>query len=70
MTYEGAARPAAPQVFEIRGGDRLLYRPSSADMVPGSAIAPALVERMLTGFRVDSSFLLRHGVREYVAIKV
>jgi hypothetical protein len=70
MTYEGAVRPAHPQTFDILGEDRLLYRPSSPEMVPGTAIAPAQVERMLAGFRVESSFLLRHGVREYVAMRV
>jgi hypothetical protein len=70
MTYEGGTMPAAPQVFEIRGEDRLLYRPSSSELVPAATIAPARVERLLGGFRVESSFLLRHGVREYAAIKV
>lgn len=70
MTYAGATMPSLPQVFEIRSADRLLYRPCSADVAAVADLPPAEVERLLRGFRVESSFLLRHGVREYAAIRV
>jgi len=70
MTYAGATMPALPQVFEIRTADRLLYRPASSDLVSAGDLPPAEVERLLTGFQVESSFLLRHGVREYAATRM
>ena len=70
LTYEGAVMPSTPQVFEIRSADRLLYRPASSGMVPAGKLPPADVERLLVGFQVESSFLLRHGVREYVVIRM
>ncbi len=70
MTYAGATMPSLPQVFEIRSADRLLYRPASSDLVSAGVLTPAEVERLLRGFRVESSFLLRHGVREYAATRM
>ena len=32
-------------------------------------LPPAEVEKLLAGFRVEHSFVLRHGVREYVAVR-
>lgn len=70
MTYAGSVMPSRPQVFEIRSASRLLYRPVSAGLVPSRQIPPAEVDRLLRGFQVEYSYLLRHGIREYVAIRV
>jgi hypothetical protein len=69
MVHEGPEMPARPGVFEIRGNDRIARRPATCDTVAAPTILPAEVARLLAGFRVDSSFLLRHGVREYVALR-
>lgn len=69
MVHEGPEMPARPGVFEIRGNDRIARRPEICDTVAAPRIPPAEVARLLVGFRVDASFLLRHGVREYVALR-
>jgi hypothetical protein len=69
MVPEGPEMPARPGVFEIRGNDRIARRPAICDTVAAPKIPPAEVARLLAGFRVDASFLLRHGVREYVALR-
>jgi hypothetical protein len=69
MVPEGPEMPARPGVFEIRGNDRIARRPTICDTVAAPRIPPAEVARLLAGFRVDTSFLLRHGVREYVALR-
>jgi cytoskeletal protein CcmA (bactofilin family) len=70
LIHEGATMPARPQVYEVRGRDLLLYRPRTHAEVPGPSLPPAEVERRLEGFRIEASFVLRHGIREYVAIYV
>lgn len=69
MVHEGPEMPARPGVFEICGSDRIARRPTICDTVAAPRIPPAEVARLLAGFRVDASFLLRHGVREYVALR-
>ena len=70
LIHEGPTMPAEPQTFEIRGNDRLAYRSSTTHQVPSPRLPPAEVERRLEGFRIEASFVLRHGIREYVAIRV
>ena len=69
LFHEGPEMPARPTVYEIRGEERILYRPAGGGSIAAPTIPPAEVARMLAGFRVDASFLLRHGVREYVAVR-
>lgn len=69
MIHEGPEMPGRPGVFEIRGHDRIARRPTNCDVVSAPRIPPGDVARLLAGFRVDASFLLRHGVREYVALR-
>jgi uncharacterized Zn-binding protein involved in type VI secretion len=69
LVHEGSEMPAEPQVFEIREQDRIAYRPAGPESTPAPKIPPAEVARRLSGFRIDASFVLRHGVREYVAVR-
>ena len=69
LVHEGPEMPACPRVYEIGGEETVIYRPAHGRAVAAPAIPPAEVGRMLAGFRVDASFLLRHGVREYVAVR-
>lgn len=69
LIHEGSEMPADPDVFEIRGDDRIAYRAVGSESAPAPKIPPAEVARRLSGFRVDASFVLRHGVREYVAVR-
>ena len=68
LINEGAEMPARPRVFEIRDEETLLYRPCPCGLIAAPRLPPADVARLLAGFRVDASYLLRHGVREYVAV--
>jgi hypothetical protein len=68
MTAEGPQMPELPGRFEIVDGEHLLYRPATAAMRAGPRLAPAEVERRVAPFRVERSIVLRHGVREYVAV--
>ena len=70
LIHEGPTMPAVPQVFEIREGDRLAYRASTLEQLASPKLTPAEVERRLGGFRIEASFVLQHGIREYVAIRV
>jgi hypothetical protein len=69
LVHEGPEMPARPVVYEIRGEETIRYRPADGGSVAAPTILPAEVGRLLAGFRVDASFLLRHGVREYVGVR-
>jgi hypothetical protein len=60
--------PAVPGRFEIVEPGRLAYLPSSADPVPAAGTPPAKIEAWLAPFRVEHAVVLRHGVREVLAI--
>ena len=69
LIHEAPEMPARPVKYEILGEETIRYRPADGGSVAAPTILPAEVGRMLAGFRVDASFLLRHGVREYVAVR-
>jgi hypothetical protein len=69
LFHEGPEMPARSVVYEIRGEETIGYRPGGGGSVAAPAIPPAEVGKLLAGFRVDASFILRHGVREYVAVR-
>lgn len=59
--------PDVPTRYRILGNDRLAYEPVTSNRRGAPNLPPARVERLLKGFHIEHSFLLRHGVREYVA---
>ena len=60
--------PSRPLTYAIRDPDHLVYRRDDTESTPGSCLTPAAVERALEGFAVEHSFILRHGVQEFVAV--
>jgi hypothetical protein len=61
--------PDIPNRYRILGDDQLAYEPVTTDRRGAPNLPPAAVERRLEGFEIEHSFVLRHGVREYVAIR-
>lgn len=58
--------PAQPIRFKILDEQTLSYERRSAVDRPGPRYAPAELNDRLKGFHVDRSFLLRHGIQEYL----
>jgi SAM-dependent methyltransferase len=56
--------PAAPIRFKILDRDRLAYERQTADESPCPRYPPAELADLMKGFRLDRSFLLRHGIQE------
>ncbi len=58
--------PAEPTHFKILDRERLVYENSSPVMKPCPRYQPRDVKMMMAGFDVLVSFLLRHGMQEYL----
>jgi hypothetical protein len=61
--------PAVPNRYRILGGSRLAYEPGTTDIRGVPNLPPSAVEKLLKGFRIEHSFVLQHGVHEYVAAR-
>jgi hypothetical protein len=61
--------PAQPMRFRIRDTETLVYEPRTAAQRPAPRFAPAEMNDLFRGFRVDRSFLLRHGIQEYLFLR-
>ena len=68
MVITAQTMPAEPTRYEILDAGRLAYRLTTNRRAAAHDPPPAKVERWLRPFRVERSFLLRHGVREFIAI--
>jgi hypothetical protein len=66
LIYDRQQMPAVPTVFKIKDEESLIYESCSSDTRPCLRHQPREVQRMFAGFRVASSFRLRHGVQEYL----
>ena len=55
-----------PMNFEIVARDLLRYRPTGAQQRPGPGYRETALERLLDAFAVQTSFLLRNGMQEYI----
>jgi hypothetical protein len=64
----GKTIPAQPMRFRILDEETLLYEPVTAATRPSPRYAPAELNDILKGFRVGRSFLLRHGIQEYLFV--
>jgi hypothetical protein len=60
---------ARPLVYNIEDDATLKYRAVTPDRLPGAGLNAAAMERFLSGFVVERSVVLRHGVLEIVAVK-
>jgi hypothetical protein len=58
--------PDEPQRFRILDKETLAYESRSAAVRPCPRYAPAELNELLRGFQLDRSFLLRHGMQEYL----
>jgi hypothetical protein len=62
--------PAQPIRFRLLPEqDQLIYERRTAVERPGPRFAPAEFNELLRGFQVDRSFLLRHGIQEYLFVR-
>ncbi|HKI05573.1 MAG TPA: class I SAM-dependent methyltransferase [Thermoanaerobaculia bacterium] len=61
--------PAQPYRFKIKDEQNLVYERRTATERPSPRLAPAEVTGLLKGFRVDRSFLLKHGIQEYLLVR-
>lgn len=68
MIITSPTMPGEPSRYHFLGPGRLHYRPSTGEVTSAPGPAPAQVERWLAPFRVKRSILLRHGVREFIAV--
>ena len=60
---------AVPNCYRIVDSARLAYEPNSTELRGVPNLPPAAVEKLLKGFRIEHSFVLQHGVHEYVAAR-
>ncbi len=61
--------PAHPPEYTIVDRSTVMCRAGSAGAVECFRRPPAVVGRLLSGFSVERSFILRHGAQEYVAVR-
>ena len=61
--------PAQPIRFRIVDEERLAYDLRTTALRPSPRYAPAELTEILSGFRVDRSYLLRHGIQEYLFVR-
>jgi hypothetical protein len=63
--------PAQPIRFRFldQDQDQLIYDRQTTVERPGPRFLPAELNDLLKGFRVDRSFLLRHGIQEYLFMR-
>ena len=58
--------PSEPYLYRILDNERMVYESHSPGMRVSPRYQPRDVNRLMAGFNVSSSYLLRHGVQEYV----
>ncbi|HLX08226.1 MAG TPA: class I SAM-dependent methyltransferase [Thermoanaerobaculia bacterium] len=58
--------PAEPMRFRILDQEHLAYESRTSSQRPCPRYAPAELAELLRGFRLDRSFLMRHGIQEYL----
>jgi hypothetical protein len=61
--------PEIPNRYRILDDERLACEPVTSDQCSAPKRPPAAIERLLEGFEIEHSFVLRRGVREYVAMR-
>ena len=61
--------PALPRRYRILDAKSLVYESATTDLRGTPELPPNAVDRLLEGFEIEHSFVLRHGVREYVAMR-
>lgn len=69
MVLTGREIPRRPLTYEMRPGGELVYRDAGGPTRAGPRYRPAEIDDLTPGFAVDRSYLLRHGVQEYLLIR-
>ncbi len=69
MVATSDTMPAAPTRYRIVDESHLTYERSTTEMMGAPQMTPAAVQALLGGFSIEHAFVLRNGVREYVAIR-
>lgn len=69
MTFTTDTMSAKPLRYRVKDGGHLVYERSSQEDLGAPQMTPAAVEEILQGFSIEHAFVLRNGVREYVAIR-
>ena len=69
MVLTGREIPRQPLTYELRAGGELVYRAAGGAIRPGPRYRPAEVDALTPGFTVDRSYLLRHGIQEYLLVR-
>jgi hypothetical protein len=69
LILSGPDMAARPTIYTVVENDALEYRYETTARSLCPRLKPANLERILGPFRVERSFVLRHGVQEYVALK-
>jgi hypothetical protein len=58
--------PAEPNLYRIVDSEHMIYDARATELLPCPRYQPRDVARMMSGYSVSNSFLLRHGVQEYL----
>ncbi len=66
MVFTTSTMPSTPSRYEFDAPGRLVYRPTTRRETDAPNPPAAQVERWLDPFRITRSFVLRHGVREFL----
>lgn len=61
--------PAQPYRFKIKDEQTLVYDRRTATERPSPRFVPSEMTGLLKSFRVDRSFLLQHGIQEYLLVR-
>jgi hypothetical protein len=69
MVVTAESMAERPLQYKILDHRTLEYQAMSPHSIPSPGWPPSTIERMFRGCRIERSFVLRHGVQEYVAIK-
>lgn len=66
LIWTTARIPAQPNRYAIIDQETVEYRPTSDSQRPGPRLKEPDLLRAMAGYRVGHSFLLRHGIQEYI----
>ena len=61
--------PDMPTIYRILTAETLLYSTNSQDMRICPRYAPRDLALLMDGFHINSSYILRNGIREYVFVR-
>ncbi|PYV38462.1 MAG: hypothetical protein DMG09_11925 [Acidobacteria bacterium] len=61
--------PATPTNFKIQDAETLIYEPGATRMRPCPRYVPRDLGRLMSGFHVRNSYLLRNGMQEYLFMR-